>query len=130
MIVFGDGTQTRDFTYVSDTARGILQAGSSDRAIGETINLGSGSEVAINDLAQTVAAVAGCPSAIVHDTPRPGDVLRLCADVSRARTLLGYEPRVTLADGLDKLLDWYRAQGVSFEELLEREVVYNWRPSE
>ncbi len=128
MVVFGDGTQTRDFTYVSDTARGLVLAGESEAAVGRTINLGNGREIAINDLATQVAHVAGRPDApVVHDTPRPGDVLRLYADVSLARALLGYEPSVSFADGLAHLRDWYEAQGVSPEALLEREVVRNWQ---
>ncbi len=71
MIVFGDGTQTRDFTFVSDTAAGILLAGEHDRAIGDTINLGSGIEVTINELASQIASLTGrqgtvqcrCPAA-------------------------------------------------------------------
>src|SRR4030095_9667698 len=83
MVIFGDGIQTRDFTYVSDTARGILLAGTHVEAIGRTINLGSGQEVSINDLAGEVARVVGTPDAAVHhDVPRPGDVRRLCADMS------------------------------------------------
>jgi hypothetical protein len=116
--------QTRDFTYVSDSARGIILAGTETAAIGRTINLGSGAEVAINDLARAVAQIAGRFDAeIIHDEGRPGDVLRLCADVSKARTLLGYDLRVPLAEGLSRLLEWYRAQGVSPEELLQDEVV-------
>ena len=127
MMIFGDGTQTRDFTYVSDSARGIILAGSEPAAVGATINLGSGAEVTINELARMVARTAGRPDAeIVHDDPRPGDVLRLYADMSQARTLLGYSVRVTLADGLAQLLAWYRAQGASPEELLRTEVVRNW----
>jgi UDP-glucose 4-epimerase len=127
MVIFGDGTQTRDFTYVSDSARGIILAGTQAAAVGATINLGSGIEVTVNDLARTVATVAGRPdAAVVHDEPRPGDVLRLCADMSQARKLLGYTVGVTLADGLAKLLAWYRAQGPSAEELLRTEVVRNW----
>jgi UDP-glucose 4-epimerase len=128
LIVFGDGTQTRDFQFVSDTARGILLAGDDPRAVGATINLGSGSEVTINDLAGEVAAAAGRPDAVVqHDEPRPGDVLRLFADTARARDLLGYAATTTLADGLRALLAWYQAQGVAPEVLLEREVVHNWK---
>ena len=127
MMIFGDGTQTRDFTYVSDSARGIILAGTCDAAIGRTINLGSGREVTINDLASAVARVAGRTDAqVLHDHPRPGDVLRLCADMSQARELLGYEVQVPLADGLGRLLEWYRTQGVSPEELLRSEVVRNW----
>ena len=90
MVVFGDGTQTRDFTYVEDTARGILLAGMADTAVGRTINLGSGHEIAINDLAHEVAMAAGRPdAAVTHEIPRPGDVLRLYADPTKARQLAG-----------------------------------------
>jgi UDP-glucose 4-epimerase len=127
MVAFGDGNQTRDFTYVSDTARGILLAGRADDAIGRTINLGSGVEISINELAATVAAVAGRPDTpLTHDIDRPGDVRRLFAEMSQARTVLGYEPRVTLRDGLGRLLEWYRSAGVSAEQLLETEVIRNW----
>ena len=127
MVIFGDGTQTRDFTYVSDSARGIILAGTAKAAVGRTMNLGSGSELTVNDLARTVAEITGRPdAAIVHDAPRPGDVLRLYADMSQARSLLGYEPRIPLADGLRQLLSWYRAQNVSPEVLLRDEVVRNW----
>jgi len=129
MIVFGDGTQTRDFTYVSDSAAGILLAGEHPAALGDTINLGFGQEVTINDLARQVADVAGRPDAVVqHDIPRPGDVLRLYADMTHARESLGYSPSVTLAEGLTQLLAWYRAQNTSPDQLLEHEVVHNWAP--
>lgn len=131
MVVFGDGTQTRDFTYVSDTARAILMAGLADHAVGQTIHLGSGREISINELAREVAAVVGRPSALViHDKPRPGDVARLCADATKARELLGFEPRVTLREGLTRLRDWYLSLGQPPEVLLEQEVVHNWESTE
>ena len=127
MVVFGDGTQTRDFTYVSDTARGILLAGTTKAAVGRTINLGSGKEIQVNDLAKRVAAVTGRLEAnILHDQPRPGDVLRLFADSSRARKLLGFKPTVSLDEGLGKLRAWYAEQGVAPEVLLEKEIERNW----
>jgi UDP-glucose 4-epimerase len=127
MIVFGDGTQTRDFTYVSDTAAGILLAGEHERAVGETINLGSGGEVTIDDLAGLVARAAGRDqAAIEHHDPRPGDVLRLCADTGKARALIRFQPAVTLGEGLDRLLAWYRAQPLTPEQLLEHDIVRNW----
>ena len=126
MVVFGDGRQTRDFTFVEDTARGILLAGTTDAAVGSMLNLGSGAEVSINDLAATIAEVAGCPVAIVHEDARPGDVDRLCADMSRAKAMLGYAPRTQLREGLARLLEWYREQGRPAEELLQAEVVKNW----
>jgi len=127
MVVFGDGTQTRDFTFVSDTAAGIILAGEDARAVGQTINLGSGREITINDLARQVALVAGRPDAVIeHDRPRPGDVLRLYADMSHAQALLGYTPKTTMAEGLAALLAWYRSQPATAEQLLEQEVVHNW----
>jgi UDP-glucose 4-epimerase len=127
MFVFGDGTQTRDFTYVSDTARGILAAGLSDSSVGQTINLGSGREIQIKELARAIAEALGKPSAeIVHIEPRPGDVLRLLADNSKAKKLLRFEPSVTLGAGILRLLDWYVNQGKSPQQLLEQEIVRNW----
>jgi UDP-glucose 4-epimerase len=130
MVVFGDGTQTRDFTYVTDTARGILLAGTSEGAVGETINLGSGREIAVNDLAGEVAALLGVKAAITRTAPRPGDVLRLCAEIGKARRLCGYEPHVTLGEGLRLLRSWYDSLGRPAEELLENEIVRNWEPAE
>jgi UDP-glucose 4-epimerase len=127
MVIFGDGTQTRDFTYVSDSARGIILAGTTTAAIGRTLNLGSGFEVSINDLACTIAEITDRSDAeVVHDHARPGDVLRLYADMSQARSLLGYEPQVRMEAGLAMLVDWYRSQKASPEQLLRDEVVRNW----
>ena len=129
MVIFGDGTQTRDFTFVGDTAAGILAAGLSQDSVGQTINLGSGKEIQIRDLANTVADVLGrSPAEITHVEPRPGDLLRLLADSSKARKLLGYQPAVALRDGLTRLYEWYIRQGKSPEELLQQEIVRNWEP--
>jgi UDP-glucose 4-epimerase len=127
LVVFGDGTQTRDFTYVSDSARGIILAGTADAAVGRTINLGSGVETTVNELAVAVTAATGRERPdITREASRPGDVLRLCADMTLARTLLGYEVGVALGEGLSRLLTWYREQGQTPEELLAGEVVRNW----
>lgn len=131
MVVFGDGTQTRDFTYVSDTAKGILLAGLAETAVGQTFNLGSGSEICINNLAHEVArAVARLNAQVIHDDPRPGDVLRLYADISKARQLLDFKPTVTLQTGLVRLKDWYHQLGQPLENLLKGEIVRNWNPKE
>lgn len=127
MVVFGDGTQSRDFTYVSDTARGIMMAGFTDSAVGQTINLGSGFEIAINDLAQEIASIVEQPDiGLIHDEPRPGDVLRLYAETTKAYKLLGFKPQVSLREGLIKLRNWYLRLGQSPELLLENELVRNW----
>jgi UDP-glucose 4-epimerase len=127
MVIFGDGTQTRDFTYVSDTARGIMMAGSTDSAVGQTINLGSGFEISINDLAREVASIVQLPDAnVIHNEPRPGDVLRLYAETTKANKLLGFKPQVSLREGLIELKNWYLSLEKSPEILLENEIVRNW----
>jgi UDP-glucose 4-epimerase len=127
MVIFGDGSQTRDFTYVEDTARGILLAGLCEEAIGQTINLGSNHEITINELAETIKAVIGNPNAeVTYDMPRPGDVLRLYADSSKAEKLLGFEPQISMNEGLKRLKAWYESLGKKPEDLLEREKVRNW----
>jgi len=128
MVIFGDGLQTRDFTYVSDTAAGILSAGQSDAAVGQTINLGNGKEITINDLAKAVASVVGqSNSQVLRDAPRPGDVLRLYADTSKALRLLGFQPTITLREGLSRLKAWYETMGRSPQDLLAQEIVHNWQ---
>jgi UDP-glucose 4-epimerase len=128
MIIFGDGSQTRDFTFVTDSARGIMLAGVAPEAIGQTINVGSSYEITINELAQKVKDVVGNPEIeITYDEPRPGDVLRLYADSSKAGKLLGFEPQITLDEGLRQLKEWYESQGKSPEEMLKDEVVHNWK---
>lgn len=126
MIVFGDGKQTRDFTYVKDTARGIIECGLHEKSIGQTINIGSGREIAINDLAERVAENIKGPIQIVHESPRPGDVLRLYADTTKASRMFGFKPEITLQEGLQKLKEWYLSAGVPPEELLKNEIVKNW----
>ncbi len=127
MMVFGDGEQTRDFTFVEDTARGILKAGFAEKALGEIVNLGQGEEIKINDLANLVRKVTGIETATVeHVESRPGDVLRLFADSSKAEQLLGFQPEVSLEEGLRRLLAWYEEQGEVPANLLRDESVRNW----
>ncbi|HXL73241.1 MAG TPA: SDR family NAD(P)-dependent oxidoreductase [bacterium] len=127
LILFGDGLQTRDFTYVGDTARGILLAGLSQRAIGKTLNIGQGKETSIKNLAKTVKEIMGKPKAeIKYDKPRPGDVLRLYADTSQTQRLIGFKPTVPLKEGLKTLRDWFIKSGKSPVDLLKQERIHNW----
>jgi len=127
MMIFGDGSQTRDFTFVEDTARGILLAGFSEDAVGQTINLGQGKEISITDLAGKVSTVVGRGKAdVVHMDSRPGDVVRLYADSTQAESLLGFSPAVSLGEGLERLMKWYADSGRTPEEMLRDEVVQNW----
>ena len=127
MVIFGDGKQTRDFTFVTDTAAGIFAAGISDGAVGQTINLGNGKEITITRLATMIAEVVGRPDAeIKYANSRPGDVVRLLSDSSKAKNVFGFKTTVNLHDGLVCLHKWYQSQGKSPEDLLEQEVLLNW----
>ena len=112
-IVFGDGLQTRDFVHVSDVVRANLLAAVSPRAPGEVINVASGKSSSLIDLIATLKNVIGGPAAhltIEHQAPRAGDVRESSADISRARALLWYEPKVQLAEGLAGVVESFRAQ--------------------
>lgn len=127
LVVFGDGKQTRDFTFVSDTAHGILKAGFVEEAVGETINIGQGEEIRINELAQKILTlVGGSQSKIVHEEPRPGDVLRLFSEITKARRLLQFSNQIPLDQGLSNLLEWYLNRNEPPEKLLAQEIIRNW----
>jgi UDP-glucose 4-epimerase len=131
MVIFGDGSQTRDFNYVGDTARAVLVAGLVDAAVGQTFNLGSGMDFSINQLAAEVATVVGRSTVdVIHDAPRPADILQLRADSTRAETVLGYKPTVALADGLARLRQWYLSLERSPEAMLKDIVLHNWDEKE
>lgn len=126
-LMFGDGTQTRDFTFVDDTARGIVAASLAPEAVGATINLGSGSETSIIELAALVLEATGRTDLTPEHRPsRPGDILRLLADSSLGAKLLGWSPTVDLSAGISKLLAWHREQGTEWSVLLEEDRERNW----
>jgi UDP-glucose 4-epimerase len=126
-VVFGDGSQTRDFTYVDDTARGIARAASCDLAIGRTINLGRGIESQIGELARSIIEIAGTRTIPVeHDEPRPGDIHRLVADAHVAEELLGWTPTVDLETGIRRLLAWHQDEGTDWRRALAEHVERNW----
>lgn len=101
--VQGDGEQTRDFINVRDVVRANLLAATTDH-LGVAFNVGTGERVTIRELAELVRDAVGADVPIEHVEPRSGDIRHSCADVSRARELLGFEPTVSLAEGLDRLL--------------------------
>jgi UDP-glucose 4-epimerase len=126
-VIFGDGTQTRDFTFVEDTARAIALAGHAPAAVGRTINIGNGREIRIDRLAEMVTAAVGRPDlAAEHAEGRPGDVLRLIADASTANDLLGWSPSVSLDEGIRRLLAWHEEQGTDWAAALGEDVERNW----
>jgi UDP-N-acetylglucosamine/UDP-N-acetyl-alpha-D-glucosaminouronate 4-epimerase len=99
-VVFGDGEQTRDFTFVADAVAANLLAADAARASGEVLNVAGGRRVSLNQLLGEIRSLTGSRVEARHEAARPGDVRDSLADLSRARELLGYEPRVDLRAGL------------------------------
>lgn len=109
--IFEDGQQTRDFVHVSDIVQANLLALETDRADYQALNIGTGFPISISEIALMLAS--GLNKDIKPEVTgkyREGDIRHCVADISRARELLGYEPKVTLADGIPELLEWVRQQ--------------------
>ncbi|MFE1027016.1 GDP-mannose 4,6-dehydratase [Streptomyces sp. NPDC058818] len=109
-IRLGSLTPTRDFTYVTDTAAGFLALAACDRAVGHAVNLGTGQEISVGDLAKALIAASGRDAEIVVDParlrPAGSEVQRLLSDNSRARDWAGWQPEVSLEEGLGHTSDW------------------------
>lgn len=107
--ITGTGEETRDFTYVEDITDGLLRAGYYEKAIGQEMNLASGRETKIADLAKMINEITGNKAGISFSTRRKWDTKnRLLASIERAKELLGYEPKTTFRDGLEKTIQWFR----------------------
>ena len=108
VVLWGDGSPTREFLYVDDCAEGLRLAG--ERFDGpEPVNLGTGIEITIRDLALLIAEVCGYDGEIVWDTSRPNGQPRRQLDVTRATELFGFTAQVGFRDGLERTIAWYRA---------------------
>ncbi|MGA2682447.1 MAG: SDR family NAD(P)-dependent oxidoreductase [Candidatus Bathyarchaeia archaeon] len=105
LVVYGDGSQTRDFVNVYDVVDAVLASVKSRDAEGEVFNVGSGQPTSINDLAKTLLELAGVDLMIRYEKSRTGDIKNSYADISKAKKLLGFEPKVSLRDGLRVLLE-------------------------
>jgi UDP-glucose 4-epimerase len=106
--IFGDGLQTRDFTYVANVVHANLLAAAAPEAAGGVFNVGSGTAISLLDLLRELNAILGTQVEPIFQPPRAGDVRDSLADISRARRVLGYEPQVSLAEGLKRTVDFYR----------------------
>jgi UDP-glucose 4-epimerase len=109
-IIYGDGEQTRDFTYVANVVDGVLRAVEAPGAAGEVINVATGGRISLNELLLTMNRIVGSHLEAVYKESRAGDVHDSQADISKAKSLLGYVPIVPLDDGLKHTLDWCRAE--------------------
>ncbi|MGD8774878.1 MAG: SDR family oxidoreductase [Syntrophobacterales bacterium] len=106
--IYGDGEQYRDFVFVADVVRANLQAALNENASGLIINVGTGSSVTINQLWKDISNIAGVGSEPHRAPEREGDIRESVADISRARQILGYEPKYSFLDGLELTWQWYR----------------------
>ena len=106
--IYGDGEQTRDFTYVANVVDGVLRAVTAPDASGQVINVATGTRISLNELFATMRDLIGAKVSVTYGPPRAGDVKDSLADITRARTLLGYEPKVSFQEGLRQTVDWYR----------------------
>lgn len=106
LTIYGKGDQTRDFSYVDDTIRGFLIMGSNPKAIGQAVNFGSGKDYMIIDIAKKIIEFSGSKSKIVHVEPRTSEVGKLLCDYSKAKKLFGWEPSISIDDGLKKNIEW------------------------
>jgi UDP-glucose 4-epimerase len=106
-IIFGDGEQTRDFVYVQDVVEANMLALNIKGAVGETFNIGSGTSTSINQIAELLKEITHKDLRNVYSDPRPGDIRHGYADISKAKKLLGYNPKFSLKEGLTGLVNWY-----------------------
>ena len=111
LVVWGDGSPTREFLYVEDAVEGILLATESFNGP-EPVNLGSGFEISIKDLAQLIARLTGFQGKLVFDTSKPNGQPRRGLDISRAERLFGFRARVEFEEGLRRTVEWYRQNRV------------------
>ena len=107
-IIYGDGEQTRDFTYIDDIVEANLSLLDTAAADGEAINVGSTDNITINDLAEAVIAATDADVDPVHESAKDADARHTHADVSKSRDLLGYEPSVDIREGVEQFVTWYQ----------------------
>lgn len=109
-IVFGSGEQYRDYVFVKDTARGVIEATLTEGLGGEIINLASGKTVTVNEIAEAIVEITGADVEIEYAPRRPGELFRSCGDSEKARRLLGWAPVVGFYEGLQATVEYFRKQ--------------------
>jgi len=111
--IFGDGGQTRDFTYVANVVDGVLKACHAPGVSGRVINVATGGRVSLNELFESLRSLTGASVAPRFGPPRTGDIRDSQADIERARTLLGYAPTIAFDEGLARTMAWAREAGAA-----------------
>ncbi|MFA1612255.1 SDR family NAD(P)-dependent oxidoreductase [Halobellus rubicundus] len=117
-IIYGDGEQTRDFTYIDDVVEANLVLLETDAADGETMNIGSNDNISIRELAEYVVDETGADVDIIHDEAKDADARHTHADVSKAEELIDYEPSTDIREGVSRFIDWYEANREWYEPLV------------
>ena len=112
-VIYGDGEQTRDFTYVANVVDGVLRAVETPKASGHVINVATGGRISLNALLRAMNKIVGTNLKAIYQEPRAGDVRDSQADITKAKTLLGYTPIVSLEEGLEKTLEWCRTESTA-----------------
>ena len=107
LVVHGDGTISRDFTYITNVVEANMRALDAEGVSGEAFNVGCGSSMSLNEVIDTLRELTGKRGNISYGPPRPGDVQQSLADISKAREMLSYEPRVPADEGLKRAVLWY-----------------------
>jgi nucleoside-diphosphate-sugar epimerase len=107
-VVFGDGEQTRDFTYIDNVVQANLLACEASGASGKVINIGTGARISLNETLQLLREISGNDLQTKYDSPRDGDIRDSQADVTLSRELLKYEPTVDFAAGMRRTFEWYK----------------------
>ncbi len=107
--IYGDGGQTRDFTYVANVVDGVLRACEAPAANGQVINVATSGRISLNTLFDEMRRLIGADVTPIYAEPRAGDVRDSQADISKARDLLGYKPLISFEEGLRRTIEWYRA---------------------
>ena len=129
-VIFGSGENSRDFTYVTETAHGIVLAARNDALLGREVNIAYGRNVSVLQVAEAIVRLCQRPDlAPIHLDPRPGDVLHLHADTGLARKMLDFRATIDLDTGLTKYLDWFNRTYPDPSLLLETDLI-NWRMPE
>lgn len=128
IFIFGDGSQTRDYTYVEDIAKGFIKVARCDEVIGLTFNMGSGFEISIKKIAEMISDILGVsPPQIKYLKKRPGDVLRLYADSTAFNKITDWAPQVSFKEGLLKTIEWFKTRSEKISILLTQEKGINWQ---
>lgn len=107
-VIYGDGEQTRDYMYVTETANAAVEIYNHQNTRSKVINIASGSEISINKLVGLIAEYMGYDKAIVYEEERPGDVRRFIGSINLARSLISFEPRIGFEEGLRLTIEWYK----------------------